>query len=128
MATPTFERNDPNRNETPSRVTSSSATRVASPVVEPSSREMISILRPSTPRLPLISSSASCHPFRYGTVNAAQRAYELSSPILIGACWDWALVSDPPTASRVATQSPNTSPREIDAFAIKQNPFPAAYR
>ena len=43
MATPTFERNDPKRSETPSRVTSSSATRVASPVVAPSSREMTSL-------------------------------------------------------------------------------------
>jgi hypothetical protein len=63
----------PTRKATFSRVTSSSATRVASPVVPPSSRKMNSILRPPSTPLALISSWASCMALRYGTAKAAMR-------------------------------------------------------
>ena len=64
-ARPTLDRKVPARNETFSRVSSSSATRTASPGVPPSSRNTISILRPPiTPPLALISSWASCMPLR----------------------------------------------------------------
>ena len=48
---------------TPSRVTSSSATRTASPGLAPSSREITSSFLPSTPPLALISSIAISQPF-----------------------------------------------------------------
>ena len=64
-ARPMLDRKVPTRKETFSRVSNSSATRTASPGVEPSSRNTISSLRPpSTPPLALISSWASCMPLR----------------------------------------------------------------
>ena len=53
-----------------SREISSSATRTASPGVPPSSRDTSSSLRPATPPAALISSSASCMPFLYGSRKA----------------------------------------------------------
>ena len=68
-ASPTFDRKVPASSATFSFDTSSVARRIASSGLPASSRETTSIRRPSTPPAAFASSTASCHPMRYGMVN-----------------------------------------------------------
>ena len=63
-ASPTFDRKVPVSRLTFSPLTSSAARRTASSGLPPSSREMTSTLRPSSPPAALASSTASCQPMR----------------------------------------------------------------
>src|SRR5437870_1269749 len=86
-----------------SLATSSCACFTASAGCPLSSRNSTSTLRPSTPPLALISSTAISTAARYGPVNGAPIPLkELISPILIGPC---AAAGDAPAASAVSMAS-----------------------